>query len=59
MKTKLTSRKFWVALAGIIINLVLFIWFGLPAADCARNATILAGGYIGIEGAADIKKKKA
>lgn len=53
MKKKLCSRKFWVAVVGLIVGIVLLIKGETTVEAVAIMATSVAG-YLLSEGAADV-----
>lgn len=57
--SKLTSRKFWVAVASIVSGLVMMFGIGESTAEIIAGAIVTIGGAVGYmiaEGVVDAKK---
>lgn len=59
MKTKLTSRKFWVAVAGIVSGILMIFGYSDSSVETISGAVITVGSaiaYIIAEGVIDSKR---
>ncbi len=57
MPNKLKSRKFWMAIAGIITNIAFCLGYDLDPSTTAFIASALFALYVIVEGAIDAKSK--
>lgn len=56
LKNRLTSRKFWLTVVGVLSLVGLVISGNMEVELAAERIMVLIGTYVGIEGATDVAR---